>query len=268
MPSTKTVTWDGVSSTTIPTLRIGQVWRSLHGQSRGTYVELPNRAGGYHFNSRPGLRTIRLGCHIEAADADARNLAIEDVADWLDVDYEAKLIISDRSDVFYRATLSTPPDPDEWREFAEFEIQFTAQPYSEALLTTVESWASGTNENHVWDPSLLVPVYPVIEITPTNGTLTDFTVETNGDTMSFVGANVNSGSTVTINSIVPIVLAGQSNDADLTGYFDPVNTYLLGVSGEFPILVAPGNNNVHLIVTGGTATTINMKVTYRKAYRK
>lgn len=264
--SVKIITWNGLPSTVVPGLVIGQVRRSLIGKPRGTRLEIPGRPGFHHFSQPPGSRKLVAECFIEGSSFQNRRDAFEDLADWLDVEFEAPLIVSDTPGIFYRAVIEDSGDSDEWREFGTFELVWEVQPYSFDNSTTVETWDSGIDTLHEWESGLKAMVYPIIEVRPTNGTLTSFTLETNGSPLNFVG-NVVSGATVTINSLAAVVLSGVNTDIELTGAYDPTALIMSGISGTFPELI-PGENSVRFLRLGGTATNISIKVTYRKTYRK
>lgn len=265
---TKEVIWNGVSSTAIPELTIGVVTRRMVGDIRGSYVSVPGREGAWFFPEKRGLREIRLECFVEGDTfpTDRRD-AITAIADWLDVEVEASLVISDEPGVYYEATLSEPVTPEEWREFGVFEIAFLAQPYSLDLDTSSHSTTGDNDFIETWNPQLEVPVYPVITITPNNGTITEFDLEFNGETLHFEGL-IPDDQTITINSISAAVTSGANIDTELTGAYDPDDLVMGGVSGKFPLMIPPSNNSYHFIRQGGTATSITIVVSYRKRYRK
>lgn len=267
MPRSKEITWNGISSDTIPELVIGTINRQLLGSFQGSAVNVPGRPGGWFFSQPRGFRKITAECFVEVDDMADRRDAVTAVADWLDVEEEGRLFISDEPGVFYLAHLTDPGDVTEWRQTGVFELTWQCQPYSFDIISTVETWTSGIDTDHTWNPALKVPTYPVIEIKPTNGTLTGFTLETNGDLLTYVGSLADDA-TLTINSIGVTVTAGVNTDTELTGAFNPAYLVMSGVSGEFPVLLPGVTNNVHFTKTGGTATAITITVTYRKSYRR
>lgn len=267
MPQSKTVTWDEVLSTSIPELVIGQVTRDLVGQPRGTFKEVPGKDGSWFFGQARGRREIRAQCFILADSIAERRTVMEEVANWLDVTTEAKLELSDEPGIYYMAVLSEAPQPAEWRELGTFELAWQAQPYSYDNEPDTESFTADADELHSWDPGLVVYTYPIIEITPTNGTLTGFSLETNGDTLFYSGL-VADDATLTINSIAGVVLQGSNLDIELTGAYDPLASDMGGVSGKFPVLLPGVSNTVHFVKSGGTATSITVDITYRKRYRR
>lgn len=262
------VTWNGVASSTIPELVCGQVTRDLLGAQRGTFVPVPGRAGSWFFPEQPGRRKITIDCFVEGATfPSGRRDAVTAVADWLEVAGEAVLILGDEPTVFYNAVLLTAPEVNEWREVGQFTLEFSAEPYSYDLSSTSYTWhpTSGVELDHDFD--LSAQVYPVIEITPTNGSnISGFTLVTNGKTLTY-NTQVNNGDTVTINSIGMAVLAGTSDDTYLTGAYDPIDLLMSGVTGSFPVLL-PGINDLTFTKLGGDSTTFTITIFYRKRYRK
>jgi len=267
MPLTKTITWDTVASTTVPGLTIGKVTRTLLGDHRGSFIPVPGRAGDWYFRERRGRRKITVECFIEASTVTARRDAMEALADWLDVEAEAKLVISDEPTVYYMGVTQSFPDPDEWRDVATFELEWLVQPYSNDAATTTETWVADADHIHTWNPALKTFNYPVISIQPTNGTLLGFNLITNGETLSYVGS-ITSGQTVTINSIAPIVTLGVNLDTELTGAYDLSGVFMTGIRGAFPELIPSGNNTVTFVRTAGTATAITITVVFRRQYRR
>lgn len=267
MATSKTIHWGGVASTTVPGLVIGQVTRSLLGTNRGTHRLVGGRRGSIFFGQPPGTRTIRAQCFIEAETFDGRRDTMELLADWLDITSEAKLRISDEPGIYYLATLGDIPDPDEWREFSTFDLEWVCQPYAFDVNTTLESWTSDTDDTHTWDPGLKVDVEPVIEVKPTNGTLTSFRVTTNDKAMR-IDYSLSSGSTITVNGRAMNVTTGADTDTEVVGAYNPANLVVAPVSGKFPTLISGGNNSIRFQALSGTATQISIKVIFRKQYRK
>lgn len=267
MPNSKEVVWNGVSSLDIPGFVIGKVTRRLIGEPRGTLRTVPGREGAWFFPEKRGMRQITMECFVEVDSYPTeRRDAITAVADWYDVELQGRLVISDEPDVYYDAVVAETPDPDEWRETGVFDLSFLVQPYSNDLDTSTHV-ATGDNAfTDSWDPDLVVPVYPVIEITPTTGTLDGFELSWNGETIIWAGT-CPEGSTVTINSISAVVLLGESGDSMLVGAYDAAELAMAGVYGKFPTLL-PGTNGMIFERTAGTATAVTIQTTYRKRYRK
>jgi len=264
------VTWNGVSSTTIPELVCGKVTRKLVGAHRGSFVDMPGRAGSYYFPEERGRRSISIECFVldtSAVFPTGRRDAVTAVADWVDVNRECRLIMGDQPDVFYNAVLAEAPDVDEWRETGIFELLFEAEPYSYdlAVTTYLNSMVSGVEESY--DFGLTTATFPVIEVTPTNGTSAFGFSLAVGDTTLYYASTIATGDTVNINGLGMAVLAGTSNDVNVTGAYDPVDMLMSGVTGEFPVLL-PDVNNFTITALGGTATAFDVNFIYRKRYRK
>lgn len=268
MTRTKVVTWNGAASTNVEGLVITQVTKGLLGAQRGSFIDVPGREGFYHFSQPRGRRTVTVEAFVEADSfPEARRANITELADWLDVIGQAKLILGDDPGVYYEAVLESVPDLIEWRDWTElFEIVWVTQPYAFDMDVEEESWTDDNNHTHNWTLDLKMPLYPVIEITPTNGTLSQFTLTTNGEALTYSGL-VNSGDTLTINSIAPIVVSGSNTDLELTGVYNPVTRSMSGVAGAFPTLI-PGGNSITFVRQGGTATSFSFTVSYRRKYRR
>lgn len=261
------ITWNGTSSTTIPELVFQNPTRQLLGNHRGNFLSIPGRRGSWYFPEYRDRRSIKVPGFIMADSFPVgRRDAVTALANWLDVDIEARLILGDQPDVYYEAVLGDVGDTDEWRELGTFEIEFLVQPFSFALTASSIEFTHGVTLNTAFDPDLLAPAYPVIEITPTNGTITQFSFGLNGNSISFEGL-VNSGQKITINSIAAIVQQGPNTDTELTGAYDPAQLAMSGVGGVFPYL-QEGTNTINWYRDAGTATTFHTEIFYRKAYRK
>lgn len=267
MAGTKTITWAGVSSDTIPELVIGQVTRSLIGSLRQSFLDIAGRDGSWVFPDKRGRRTITAECFVMAPDISSRRDVVTSVANWLDVEIQSKLAISDEPGVYYEAVLGEAPDVTEWREAGTFTLTWLVNPYSlddSVDYSSVTLTPSGT---HAWSPGLTVDVYPVIEITPTDGTIDGFTLTVDGNTLEYGGA-IADDATVTINSVASIVLAGLNTDVELTGAYDTLAVSMADVSGKFPILKADSGSSLTFTSLGGTATSVDIVISYRKRYRK
>lgn len=264
MPLSKEVVWNGVSSTTIPELVIGQVWRDLIGKPRTILRDIPGRQGAWIFDEERGMREIRMQCFIEVDDIADRRDAVTAVAKWLDFRREAPLTISDEPDIYYLAVLGEAPKPEEWRDLGTFDIKFLCQPHSHGVLTVTHTVNGDESFVDEWDPEIEIELQPVIEVTPTNGTLTAFEILLNGDTLSWAGT-LASGDTLTIDSINVVVLTGAVGDVSLTGAYNPALLTMQGVFGSFPNLVS-GVNSMAFTRLDGTATAVTIVVKYRKRY--
>lgn len=261
------IIWNGISSTTVPSVEFTNPVRQFLGTHRGSFLDIPGRRGSWYYPDARGRRTITVPGWVltDTFPADRRD-ALAALANWLDVDIEARLILGDDPDYYYEAVLGDCGDLTEWRQAGQFELQWMANPYAFALLSSLVSLSATDSYATSFDPDILTPLAPVIEITPTNGTLTDFDINLNGSSISYVGS-VLDDDTLTINGISVVVTQGPSIDTELTGAFNPADLDLSGVSGAFPTLF-PGSNTLSFHVNAGTATAITIDIHYRKAYRR
>jgi phage-related protein len=218
------------------------------------------------FRERRGRRKIVAECFIEADSFTDRRDAVTALADWLDVEAEAVLRISDAPGVFYRGVAMAFPSVEEWRNLAKFDLEWSVQAFAFDDDLTTETWTSDGSSVHTWNPNLKKHLYPVIEITPNNGTIESFDLDTNGATLSFVGL-IPDDTMIVVNSIAPTVTTGPNTDTELVGAYNPASVFLLGVTGQFPELIPGGTNSITLDVTSGTATNITVSVIYRQLYR-
>lgn len=261
------INWNGTSSTTIPELIIGPFSRELIGAPRTVFSEIPGREGDWVFPETRGNRKISTECSIQAATAAGRRTAFHDVSNWIDVHGQAKLILSDEPLVYYEATLIEPPSITEWRNWGQFDLNWRCNPYSLDLIPTTEVFTADANETHVWDTGTEVYTYPIITITPNNGSLLGFVLQKDGFDL-MVDGPIAEDTSVTVNCIAAIVTTGVNTDSELTGVYDPSNAFMAGVEGRFPVLT-PGNNSLRFMAEGGSvATDITVTIYYRKRYRK
>jgi phage-related protein len=261
------IIWNAVSSTTIPELVFSNPVRQMLGDHRGSFQEVPGRRGSWYFPEVRGRRLITVPGFIQVDSfPTARRDAVLAVADWLDVDIEARLVLGDDPGFYYEAVLGDCGDVTEWRDVGEFEFQWHASPFAYELEGSEVELSATNNYNTAFDPDIFTPLNAVIEVTPTNGTLTDFDLGMNGESLSWQG-NLLSGSTLTINGISTVVTLGSNTDTELTGAYDVNDLDMAGVMGRFPSLI-PGVNTFNFHVNTGTATAITVVIHYRKAYRR
>ena len=260
------VIWNDVSSTSIPELVCGQITRSLVGAHRGTFVDIPGKDSGWYFPEERGRRMITIDCHVMAESFADRRDAVTAVADWLDLNQQARLVLGDEPTVYYNAVLMDPPDVKEWREAGIFELKFSVEAYSYDLDATGYLWEAVNDTPEVVDFGLTAPTLPIIEITPTNGVSSlGFSLWVGGDILFYDGI-VLAGETVTINGIALVVLAGSNDDTNLTGVYNPIDSLMGAVSGTFPTLL-PGGQTLQIISTG-LSTEFDVNFSYRKRYRR
>lgn len=261
------ITWNNVASTTIPEFVCQRVIRQMLGSHRGTFVEIPGRPGSWYFPEQRGRRTIELECFIMADSFPTeRRDVIETVADWLEVNAEARLQISDMPGRYYDAVLLDNDIINEWRELGEFTIPFSVAPYAFDLLASEVIFSQTVDDDWTYNFGLMTQVYPVIEITNTDVTnLEGFFFTINNSQIWYTGT-LPAGQAITINSIGQAVLAGDGHDEFLTGEYqlEDMLTSAVEPVSVFPILV-PGLNTLE--IEGEQAVTVDIKIRYRKAYR-
>ena len=261
------VTWDGDPSSVFTGLYIRTMRRRMLGELRDVRVSMPGRDGAWMFSERRGMRVITADCTL-VASPDARHDDIVSIADWLDRQGERQLIVDDQPDRYWMASLSSDPDPEEWRALGKFTLEWAAQPYAYAVATSsVSATASGAASGIDGD-SFNVPddvqVYPEVELRPRNGTLTAFTLDFPGSSLTWAGL-VASGNRMTVSSLSYTVVSGASVDTDLTGVYNVLNLDMSLVDGEFPLL-QPGDNTWQLD-WDGTATRVDIEIRWRRRYR-
>lgn len=276
MPNGKgyTITFDGVSSTTIPEFMCHTVSRSLLGSNRSQIRETAGREGAWYFPEKRGLRVIKIQASVLTTlvggsfPANRRD-AVTRVADWLDKPGFKKLKISDETGRFYKAALTTEVDVDEWRHKGTFELEFIAEPYAYDDNIATESFSlNKTGTPHTWTMAGSLDTFPVVELTAVGGNLTSVVFTTNGYIM-VLSQTLLSGATITINSINFTTALGTNTDTELDGSFDAGTIAMIGVGGQFPILLgAPpfGIQGMSTVATG-SATSIGMVVRWRRRYR-
>lgn len=260
-------TYDSVVlSTACPEFVIKTVERDLLGSRRDAVVDVPGLAGPWVFPEEPGMRRILIGGAVLVDDMDDRLAKVELLANWADKRGPKRLIFSDQPDRFWDAWLATAPAVVGDEYAAETALEFSAYPYAQAVTasTQVLSLTGGSPKSGSFTASDLIPALPVVEIQPTNGTITSFTWTLNGAAMSHIGT-VASGSTVTLSSLSSTITTGVNTDVNLTGAFVIGNVSMANANGEFGRIVS-GSNTWGLSWTG-TATTATVTLTWRRRYR-
>jgi predicted phage tail component-like protein len=262
------ITWNGAVSSGLTKVVFSNPVRQLLGSHRGSFQEIPGKRGSWYYPELRGRRTIKVpGFFLEDAWASGgRRDAFMALADFLDVDIEGRLTFSDDPEYYYEAVLGDCGDITEWRELGTFELEWIVRPFALALNSSLSQFTANPNQQFAWDPDITTPLDPVIEITPTNGTLTWFDLIINGKQIRWYGI-LNSGQTLTINGISATVTQGVNTDIDLTGAYNAALLDMSNVNGDFPVLV-PGMNTLWFIRQLGTSTSFTIKVHYRKAFRR
>ena len=261
------VTLNGIAlSAAVPEAAVLRVKRELLGGRRDTFVEVPGRPGSWVFAEEPGDRRLELELDIQATTFAGRRAAVEALAEWADTPAGAyTLVIDDHVDRYYEAVLGSAPAVDEWLNNAGVTLDYRVGPYAFAVSTSSTSiTASAGAASGTFSAADEVIAYPVIEVTPLNGTVTAFTIQLNGDTLSWSGS-LASGSTVTVSSISFTVTDGVNSDVNLTGAYISGDVNMSTIAGDFP-LVVPSTNS-YAFTTTGTATAVRFRITWRRRYR-
>lgn len=260
-------TFDGVDlSDAVPEFVIKTVDRDLVGARRDAVVSVPGFAGAWVFGEQPGLRRIVLGGAVLVDDVDQRQAKVEALAGWADRAPTKPLILSDQPDRFWDAWLAAAPAVVGDEYAAETVLEFSAMPYAQATTATLQtlSLSGGSPKSGTFTASDTITAPPVVQITPTNGTITGFTWTLNAAAMSNV-LTVASGATVTLSSLSSTITTGVNTDVNLTGAFVLGSVAMAQASGDFGWIV-PGSNAWSLAWTG-TATTATVTLTWRRRYR-
>ena len=267
-------TLNGVAlASACPEAVITAVNRPLGGNVRTEFVEVPGRAGAWAFDEEPGEMTITVDIDVLVDDIADRRAAIATLRGWAQTPAgRSELIFDDEPDRYWSVKFSTAPPMVDDEYVGQTTLTFSAEPY--ALATTASTQgesASGSPDSGSFSITDEVDAEPEVVITPTNGTVTSFTLDVNGAEVSWQVANpgvpitILSGQSVTISSLSDTVLLGTSGDTNLTGAFDPDDVDMVSVAiTGFPIL-APGLNTWSLSWTG-TATAVDVDFTWRERF--
>lgn len=250
------VTFDGVSSDTIPEYICERVNRQLIGARRDGVEMIPGMPGGWLFPEQPGMRTITLVSHVLADSFPLpRRSALNDVANWVDKPRFCKLILGDDPGVYNMAVLAVAPDLEEWREHGAFELEFQALPYTFDLAVQTDTEVSASaSKNYNIDVVSDIPVDFESTVTVT-GPCTAVIWSVNGRSLT-VTRSIPTTTSVTMNGVGKVVNTGVLYDTDLQGDFNPATLVMANVTGRFPKL-NPGANSITVTAIGSTGFTAN-----------
>jgi len=265
--SSTVVTLNGTSSATaVPELVIVKVARQLLGDRRDVFVEVPGKAGSYAFAEEPGDRFVVLQFDLQAGSFADRRDAVRRLAAWADTPAgSVPLAVDDEPDRYSEAVLVGRLDVDEWLTRGAGEIEYRVGPYALANDPTTETLVLLTSPaSDTFTAADELTAYPVLELTPLDGTMTGFTLSMNGDTLTWSGLVI-LADTLTVSAISATVTQGANDDVNLVGAFNVGALDMADVDGSFP-LVVPGTNALDLSWTG-TATGISVAITWRRRYR-
>lgn len=254
-------------ATAAPDALVLSIARDLVGGRRNAFVEIPGRAGSWPIREEPGDRFVRISVDLLSDTFAERRATVRDLADWAETPSgPVRLIADDEPDRFHAVTLEGFSEMNEWLTHGAGELSYRAGPYALALdlSTELHSVTTPSPKSGSFTAPDKIVAEPVIEITPTGGTLTALTVTLNDDSISWAGL-VNSGDTLTVSSISATITLGANTDVNLTGAYNAANVDLADASGTFG-LVVPGSNTYEYAWTG-TATGLTISITWRRRYR-
>lgn len=259
-----TLTWDSVASTTLTGLVVQRLRRGMVGAIRDTRLAIPGVDGDILFAERRGNRNIVAQCSVIGGLGGQRHGRVVAVADWLDRDGYRPLVLSDQPDRYWLAALSADPDPDEWRQRATFDLQWTAKPYAYALSqSSVVRTGLASNSAQTFVVADQVDAYPVIELTARGGTATAIDITVNGSVLTFAGPLLQD-QTITFSSLSYTAAIGTNTDVMLTGALLGA-AFPAAISGTWPLLVE--GNNAATVAWTGAATTVDLSIYWRRRYR-
>ena len=255
-----------------PEAVITRVNRPLAGAVRTEFVEVPGRAGAWAFDEEPGEMPLVIDIDVLVDTIAERRAAIATLRGWARTPSgRSQLILDDEPDRFWSVKLSAAPPMEDDEYAGQTSLTFSAEPYAfDTDLSTQAEVASGTPDSGSFAVTDDVDAEPEVVITPTNGTITSFTLTVNGEEVAWqVGVGgpttIGSGQSITISSISDTVLLGASGDVNLTGAFDPTDVDMVAVAiTGFPVLTN-GTNNWSLSWTG-TATSVDVDFAWRRRF--
>lgn len=260
------LTLDGVSlAAAVPDAVVQDVNRPLAGEVRTEFVTVPGRAGSWDFDEEPGEISLTFSIAILVDTVAARRAAIGTLAAWARTPSgRADLVISDEPSRVWEVRLAAGPPMVDDETMGQTSVVFSARPYALASTPTVENIAaSGPPDSGSFVASDVVEADPVIELTPTDGTLESFVLDLNGDSVAWSGAAIAQDDTITISSLADVVTVGANFDVNLTGAFDPADVDMVDVAvSGFPTIV-PGSNPWNL-QWSGSATAVTIVITWRE----
>jgi predicted phage tail component-like protein len=268
------LTLNGVAlSTAVPEALVVVPTRPLVGRRRDVFVDVPGRAGSWAYPEEPGDRVLEFEIHIQADTFDERRTAVEALAAWCDLGEVSPLIVSDRPDRYHDAILDHDADPAEWLTTAKASLRFRCGAYALASAQSTEaiSVSGAGSDSGSFNVTDAVEAEPVIEITPTNGTITSFVLIINGAEVAWQDGSagdpntIAQDETITISTLSQTVTLAANYDVNLTGAFDPneIDMAAVAITG-FPDL-SNGSNSWTLTWTG-TATTIDLDIAWRERF--
>lgn len=264
---------DTVEAVSGATTVVTRATRPLSGAIRAEFVEVAGRDGAWAYDEEDGEIPLSFDVVVLVDDIATRRAAIAALRAWFRTPSGRKaLIVSDEPDRFWDAKIPAAGaiEDDEYAGLAT--ITFSARPYAYATATDTEAVAaSGSPDSGTFTLDLDTEAEPVIEITPTNGTITSFVLTVNGAEIAWQDGSagdpttIAQDETITISTLSQTVTLAVNVDVNLTGAFDPddVDMALVAITG-FPILVDV--SNAWALSWTGTATTVDIDFTWRERF--
>lgn len=261
------VTWNGATLASVsPNAYCLSVRRRMVGAVRNVRVPVPGRDGSFFYEERRGTRIITADFTVVSDDIATRRADVVNVADWLDYTGEAQLLFSDQTDRYWRASLLTDPDPDEWKLLSKFKLEWEAQSYAYDTGTSVNAVSALVAAGSSGTFSILdeIDAYTELSISPVGGTMVTFDLNLNGSVLTW-GGLILAGEFLNVSSISDTITSGVSTDTELTGAYDPAFLTMASAAGQFGVLI-PGLNSWS-IGWSGTATSLLLEFRWRRRYR-
>lgn len=260
-------------STACPEAVVTNVNRPLAGAVRDEFTEVPGRDGAWVYDEEPGeiLLTFDIAVLVDAPSQ--RRAAIATLRSWARTPSgRAQLIVSDEADRFWDVKLASAPPLVDDETVGVTQLVLSARPNPYATTASEQAIeAAGSPDSGTFNLDLDTVAEPIIEITPTNGTITSFVLSVNGAEVAWQDGSAGDPSTIaqaetiTISTLSQTVTLAANVDVNLTGAFDPddVDMASVAITG-FPDLV-DGTNEWSLSWTG-TATTVDVDFTWRERF--
>lgn len=265
---------DTVEAVTGATIIVSRVNRPLSGTIRAEFVEVAGRGGAWAFDEEDGEILLTFNVVVLVDDIAVRRSAIQALQSWFRTPSgRKKLIVTDESDRYWDAKIPSAGAIEDDEYHGTATITFSARPYALATSESTEeiSVSGAGSDSGSFSESLDYNAEPVIELTPTDGTITSFVLTLNDAEIAWQDGSagdpntITQDETITISSLSDTVTLGVSTDTNLTGAFDPddVDMAAVAITG-FPELVN-GSNTWSLTWTG-TATTADLDITWRERF--
>lgn len=265
-----TTTVEAVSGATVV---VRTVNRPLSGEIRAEFVNVPGRDGAWVFDEQPGDILLTFEMSILVDDIATRRAAIAALRSWAQTPSgRLPLIVSDESDRHWDAKIPAAGAIEDDEHAGMATITFSCRPFMYSTSESSETIeASGSPDSGTFSESLSYNAEPVIEITPTNGTITSFVLTVNGAEIAWQDGSagdpntIAQDETITISTISQTVTLGVNVDVNLTGAFDPddVDMAAVAITG-FPEIV--NGSNAWSLSWTGTATTVDIDFAWRERF--